>query len=134
VGDIVNTASRIEGLNKRLGTRILASEDTLVEATDFDKRLMGSFLLSGKSRPVTIYQILADGAFKGEATPVYTELFPTALELFRARQWQQAETTLARCLEILPGDGPSHFYLEQCRTYQRKPPARDWNGDISISK
>ena len=134
VGDIVNTASRIEGLNKRLGTRLLASEDTLVEGEGFTKRLMGSFLLSGKSRPVTIYQILANGALAGAMGPVYTELFPTALELFKARQWQQAETILARCLELAPDDGPSHFYLEQCRTYQRKPPIADWQGVIPVGK
>ena len=63
-----------------------------------------------------------------------SELFPTALELFRARQWQQAESTLAHCLELLPGDGPSRFYLELCRAYLRKPPAADWQGIIPVGK
>ena len=134
VGDIVNTASRIEGLNKKLGTRLLASEDTLAEGEGLDRRLMGSFLLSGKSRPVTIYQILADGSITTSSKLVYTELFPTALELFKARQWQQAEETLIRCLELIPDDGPSHFYLELCRAYKRKPPPADWQGVIAVGK
>ena len=134
VGDIVNTASRIEGLNKRLRTRLLASEETVVEGEGFQKRLLGTFLLSGKSRPVTICQILAEGAFSTSVAPVYTELFPAALELFKARQWQQAETTLARCLDLEPNDGPSHFYLELCRAYLRKPPPVDWQGVIPVGK
>ncbi len=134
VGDIVNTSSRIEGLNKKLGTRLLASEDTIVEGEGFSTRLMGTFLLSGKSNPITIYQILAGGVISSAGAPVYTEMFPTALELFRARQWQQAESTLARCLELEPDDGPSHFYLELCRAYQRKPPTADWQGVIPVGK
>ena len=134
VGDIVNTASRIEGLNKRLGTRLLASEETLAEGSGVSTRLMGTFLLSGKSRPVTIHQLLADDEEALSGAPVYMELFPEALELFRARQWQQAETTLARCLELKPDDGPSHFYQELCRLYRRKPPTADWKGIIPVGK
>jgi adenylate cyclase len=134
VGDIVNTASRIEGLNKKLGTRVLASEDMLGLREGFYARFLGSFLLSGKSHPVTIHQILGDGEMSDAVAPAYTELFPTALELFKARRWQQAEATLARCLELLPNDGPSHFYLELCRSYRRKPPAAEWQGVISVGK
>jgi len=134
VGDIVNTSSRIEGLNKKLSTRLLASEDTIVEGEGFSTRLMGSFLLSGKSNPITIYQILADGVLSETGSSVYTELFPKAVELFKARQWQQAESTLARCLELQPEDGPSRFYLELCRAYQRRAPASEWQGVIPVGK
>jgi len=134
VGDIVNTASRIEGLNKKLGTRLLASEETVVEGEGLNTRLMGTFLLSGKSNPITIYQLLQDGLISGTGAPVYTELFPEVLAQFRAKQWQQAESTLTRCLELLPNDGPSHFYLELCRAYRRTPPATDWQGVIPVGK
>ena len=54
VGDIVNTVSRIEGLNKRLGTQILTSEETLLGVKDIESREIGIFLLSGKTKPITI--------------------------------------------------------------------------------
>ena len=84
VNKIFNTKLRIRGLINKLGTRLLVLENTLMERGRYNERL-GNFLLSGKSRPITIYQILADGVISGADTPAYTELFPTALELFRAR-------------------------------------------------
>ena len=58
VGDIVNTASRIEGLNKQLGTRILVSGDTLAETDGLRTRELGTFLLAGKSTPLVIHELL----------------------------------------------------------------------------
>ena len=52
VGDIVNTATRLEGLNKHLGTRILVSADVLQGLDGLLTRELGAFLLAGKSRPV----------------------------------------------------------------------------------
>ena len=43
VGDIVNTVSRVEGLNKRLGTQILASEETLQGVVGIESRESGYF-------------------------------------------------------------------------------------------
>ena len=58
VGDIVNTASRIQGLNKVLGTRLLASEETVRGLDDIVARPLGSFLLVGKAKPVSIVELL----------------------------------------------------------------------------
>ena len=58
VGDAVNTASRIEGLNKQLGTRILAT-DTVVEGLpELLLRPLGRFLPVGKTRPLRLFEIL----------------------------------------------------------------------------
>ena len=58
VGDIVNTAARIEGLNKRFRTRILASDDVLVGLDDFLTRRLGTFVLAGKSKPLVIHELI----------------------------------------------------------------------------
>ena len=61
VGDIVNTASRIEGLNKLLGTRILASEEAIQGITGIATRRLGMFLFAGKTQPITIHELLTAG-------------------------------------------------------------------------
>jgi adenylate cyclase len=66
VGDIVNTATRIEGLNKYLGTRILVSREVLSMADTFLARDLGWFLLAGKTRPVHVYEL---GGLLEEASP-----------------------------------------------------------------
>ncbi len=134
VGDIVNTASRIEGLNKKLGTCLLASEDVVSCCTGLVTRMLGTFLLSGKSRPVSIYELLD----QHEQTPahkrVYVEIFPEMVDNFRSGNWEQVEVLLARCLELMPDDGPSRFYLDLCSAYRRKAPGPDWQGVISVGK
>ena len=134
VGDIVNTASRIEGLNKLLGTWILASEETVDQQRDLTTRLMGTFLLSGKSRPVTIYQLLTKRDLTQSSRRLHGELFPEVLDLFQKRKWAEAESAVQRCLELQPDDGPSRFYRELCASYRRTPPAEDWEGIIPVRK
>ena len=57
VGDIVNTASRMEGLNKFLSTRILVSAEVLDQLDGFSSRPLGKFILAGKSKPVEVIRI-----------------------------------------------------------------------------
>src|SRR5690606_26091899 len=68
VGGIVNTASRIEGLNKQLRTRILVSGETLDGVEGFLTRELGTFLLPGKTSPVVVHELLgtADQATSGQ--------------------------------------------------------------------
>jgi adenylate cyclase len=59
VGDAVNTAARIQELNKKLGTRVLISQPALGEATsDFLLRDLGRFWLRGKTNPVHVFELL----------------------------------------------------------------------------
>ncbi len=132
VGDIVNTASRIEGLNKLLGTWVLASEETVEQSSDLNSRLMGTFLLKGKSNPVTIYQLLPGSEITPGVRRVRSELFPEALELFQKQMWQEACEILHHCLELQADDGPSRFYLQLCTSYLKKPPAAKWEGIIPV--
>ena len=59
VGDCVNTSSRIEGFNKYLGTQVLASKDILERIEGFLARDVGEFVLSGKSKPIVIHELLS---------------------------------------------------------------------------
>ena len=116
VGDTVNTASRIEGLNKQLGTWVLASA-AVVEGLDrFLIRPMGSFLLPGKSIPVKVVEIISTYCDDGSLDQKIhlCRLFGNALALFQQRKWQQAETSFTAVLRVVPDDGPSLFYKREC--------------------
>lgn len=61
IGDTINTASRLEGLNKELGTKILIGETTYEEIKDlgvFAVRKLPPAVVKGKSEPVQIYELL----------------------------------------------------------------------------
>ena len=134
VGDIVNTASRIENVNKKLGTWILASEETLQECDDIATRLMGTFLMSGKKRPVTLYQLLPYEITSPLTQRLHSDAFPEALQLFHAKQWERAENVLKNCLTLDACDGPSLFYLRIISRFRQHPPGENWDGVISLQK
>jgi adenylate cyclase len=61
LGDPVNTASRLEGANKYLGTTVCVSEATWSGCRDIPARPIGSLRVKGKSIPLQVYEPLADG-------------------------------------------------------------------------
>jgi adenylate cyclase len=61
LGDPVNTASRLEAVNKHLGTRVCVSEATLSGCTGVVTRPVGQLVLKGKSKPLMVFQPIHEG-------------------------------------------------------------------------
>jgi len=63
VGDTVNLASRVEGLNKELGTTMLVTESTYHAAgLDLEVKDRGLVSVKGREEPVRIYEVLGPAA------------------------------------------------------------------------
>lgn len=134
VGDIVNTVSRIEGLNKRLNTQILASQETLQGVVGIASREVGLFLLSGKTRPVVIHELFAAKEQTENRARLVRDAFPEALLLFQAGQWKKALPLFEYCLTLDAEDGPSRFYKQLCKSSLHKPSSADRQGIIRVGK
>ena len=134
VGDIINTVSRIEGLNKRLSTQILASEEALQGVVGIESREVGSFLLSGKTKPITIHELLDTEEHTGRWNRLSKDTFAEALVLFRAGKWDKALAAFEQCLVLDAEDGPSKFYKQLCDFYTLKPPSGSMHGVIQVKK
>ncbi|MBI5574956.1 MAG: adenylate/guanylate cyclase domain-containing protein [Deltaproteobacteria bacterium] len=133
VGDIVNTATRIEGLNKQLGTRILATDEVVRGLDGFLTREVGTFLLAGKSNPTVVHEILCMRDDADERLVWLSGKFAEGLERFRDRSFADAIAIFSKALERMGGDGPSIFYLNLCRQYCDNPPQEEtWGGVIRI--
>ncbi|MDH3508298.1 MAG: adenylate/guanylate cyclase domain-containing protein, partial [Gammaproteobacteria bacterium] len=133
VGDIVNTASRLQALNKRLGTRALVSAEALHGTAHLAVRPMGTFLLAGKGTPLVLSELLGLEATVAHAAEL-VERFAAALAAFVAQNWSDAERGFEGLLELVPDDGPSQFYLAQCRALMRNEPGPGWDGTISLAE
>ena len=101
-GDTINTAARLEGANKFLGTRICASAAVAEAAEGFKGRPIGDIMLRGRSEPLRAYEPLRADAFETPATAQYAEAFAkleagdtTAMPAFAALVGAHAEDTLA---------------------------------------
>jgi adenylate cyclase len=74
-GDTINTAARLEGANKILGTRICVSAAVADAAYNFKGRPVGDLLLRGRTEPLRAYEPLRPEAFDGPAKRQYTDAF-----------------------------------------------------------
>jgi adenylate cyclase len=61
LGDAINTASRLESVNKHLGTRVCVSENTLSGCTGVVTRPVGRLVLKGKTEPLMVFQPIHNG-------------------------------------------------------------------------
>ena len=134
VGDIVNTATRIEGLNKHLGTHLLASEEVVGRLNGFHTREVGAFRLAGKGNSIVLYEVMGrapapEGPFRDTC-----ERFAEGLSAFRRRAWDEAIDRFREAMERSGGDGPSRFYLELCARYKASPPDESRDGVVVMEK
>lgn len=133
IGDAVNFASRLESLNKHFGTRVLLSESTHARLTgQFKTRLLGSFVVVGKSQPVPIHELL--GPATDGPKESWLVLFAEGLAAFQRADFDQADA-LFRRIETEKGapDGPAQFYLKTIPEFRTRTLAPDWTGAIELA-
>ena len=119
IGDIVNTASRIEGVNKQLGTRVIISNDVLKDTTGLISRELGRFKLVGKQIATQLHELIAvDTSTISQQDQQRYDNFKQGLAHFQAAEFSQA---LER-FKLADDDGPSQFYAALCKKYIAIPP------------
>jgi adenylate cyclase len=135
IGDTVNLASRLEGLNKFYGTYILASETTMAECADGVLfREVDRVAVKGKEKPVGVFQPLGLKDALPSEEEAFRKEFAEALELYRREKFPEAAALFQDILAKHPGDSPSQVFLERCRNFQASPPPPDWNGVFRADK
>jgi adenylate cyclase len=132
MGDIVNTASRIEGLNKYLGTSLLVSEEVIQKLEGFMVRDVGKFRLKGKVKPIAAFELTGRVETPEEKEVSAYTIFAEALGAFKRQSWDEAKEKFNLTAEILGGDGPSAFYMRMCERYRENPPAEPWDGVVEM--
>lgn len=110
LGDPVNTASRLEGANKHLGTLICASQATLDGCPDASSRPIGRLVLKGKSQPLMVYEPL-------EGAGVQDADYQQAFEALRDQQ-PEALQAFQRLACQRPDDGLVALHLRRLREGQ----------------
>lgn len=124
IGDAVNTASRIEQLNRHLGTRVLASEAVVRGLVGIDHRLVGRFRLAGKTEALAIYEL------SGTAHAAQQQ-FAAALEALAGGDLPAARRLFGAVLAVDADDPVAAFYVGFIDRHGDKLEA---NGVISIPK
>jgi adenylate cyclase len=135
MGDVVNLASRLEGVNKTYGTRNLVSERTIAAAgAALEVREIDRVVVAGHTHSEIIFEILGR---KGELTPqqfISRDKYLEGLAAYREQQWDEALRALNESLGAIPDDGPSMALFKRVESLKANPPSRDWDGAWHIDK
>ncbi len=134
IGDIVNTTARLEGLNKHLGTYLLASAETIEGIRGILAREVGRFLLYGKAKPVRVFELICRADKMTEEQKELCLSFAEALDAFRRQLWEDAAEKFHDIINKYGKDGPSQYYLELIAHYREEPPGKLWDGLICVEK
>jgi adenylate cyclase len=133
VGDVVNTASRIEGLNKLLSTRMLVSDEVVRNLDGFLTRSVGHFILAGKSKPVRLHELICRADQCSDERLILCRTFSEGMRAYRNRKWEDASIIFGKLVEEF-ADGPSMFYLELCKSCIAQPPGDVWDGVVKLER
>ena len=132
IGENVNLASRLEGLNKQLGTDVLMTRVAIPEKNgDSVMRDVGRFLFKGFENVTQVNELVVTDV-SPEKRRLWLEAFATALAQFQKKDFTNAEAGFKRTIELRGEDGPSNFYLKQIAELRQRELASDWAGDIEL--
>jgi len=134
IGDTTNFASRLESLNKYLGTQILISEAVREQLENkFITRRLGEFRVAGKVRSVIIHELLGRGeADSGQRG--WIDAFEAGLDWFKAGKFSNSADLMNRTCQLRGGsDGPAEFYLRKIAVL-RGQDLKNWDGIIGLSE
>jgi adenylate cyclase len=133
IGDPVNLASRLESLNKHLGTQLLISDHTWRQvAGRFAGRSLGKFCVKGSEEPIIVHEML------GEEVSTYVQetiaTFARGVAAFQTGDLVKARASFEQTRSRFGGkdDGPSQFFLQMIAEYQVSGLPTGWDGVVNM--
>jgi adenylate cyclase len=109
-GDAINTAARMESVNKHLGTRVCISGFTVAGCPDFIGRPVGTLVLKGKTQGIEAFEPLTEAEAGSSAAAAYRAAFDL-LE----RQDPDANKAFAALAANYPDDPLAALHLKRLR-------------------
>ncbi len=139
IGDQVNLASRLEGLNRIYGTGVLCAEQTLLAMPEsmrsqLDYRRLDSVKVKGKTQAIELIELClhpvdaaAQDFFEKGRAEFKKRAFDLAIDLF--------QKSSARYFEVhQEQDGVCEYFIERCKKYQKTPPSDTWDGSNELTE
>lgn len=132
LGDHVNLASRLEGLNKNYYSTILISHYTheALNHRDYLMREVDTLMVRGRSSPVLLYDVFQGDSEESRAKKTATQfLLLRGIIWYKAQEFKYAAELFRESLKIFPDDVLLLDYLKRCRYFQKYPlTEKIWDG------
>jgi adenylate cyclase len=121
IGDVVNIARRLAGVNRHYGTEILIGEETRQLAAErIHVRELDWLTAQGQAGGLRIYELLGI-AENGAAPQSWVSLYEAGLAAYRCGNFTGAMTYFQMVLVVRERDEPSHIMIEVCRQLIERP-------------
>lgn len=134
IGDTVNVAARVEQLNKLYGTEVILTDSVYDYLTEQEKsvcREIDRVAVRGRQKPVVLYEAFGGNQqFYIDRKQQDAAEFARGVELYRKREFQEAEEIFRRILRSNELDSVAAVYVERCHRYANSPPPETWQGVI----
>jgi len=135
MGDVVNLAARLEGVNKFYQTFTMIPQSTYELAKDdIDTRQLDIIRVVGKKEPISVYEVLERKNQTSSEKSGVVEKYLKALKLYEERNFADASKEFEKVLAIDPDDGPSLTYVKRCGVFLETPPEKDWDGVYTFTE
>jgi adenylate cyclase len=136
LGDEVNLASRLEGVNRFYGTVITVSQNTAQKVEDqFELRELDYVRVKGKVEAVRIFELQGRKGELSEARHTVNNLFADGRELYERCRWSEARALFEQGINAAPDeDGPCRCFADRCRAFEENPPGEDWDCAVCLDK
>jgi adenylate cyclase len=130
MGNSVNLAARLEGVNKFYGTWTIMSEYTRDQLPEnqYILRILDRVRVVGIKTPVRLFELINDRGHATKETVEAVELFAEGIRIFEEREWEQASNRFNEVLKLIPKDAPAKQYIGRCKKFASEPPGEKWDG------
>ena len=128
IGDAVNLASRLEGLTKLYGSKIVISgavADKLNKKTN--AALLDSVKVKGKKEDVLVYSVT-----EKPLPEDFEKNYEKGLDLYRKGAFDLALSYFKKAVKAMPEDKAANLMLERCTQFKENPP-ENWDGAIALT-
>ncbi len=131
IGDTVNSAARLESLNRLYGSHVLVSEtvaDAVRSMPELLMREVDAVRLKGRVRPTVIYEVYnccSDSEIRQKSDTIHE--FTSGLRLYRQQEWDLALDAFRGVLARYPKDPLSRVYCNRIQELRAACP-EDWDG------
>ena len=132
IGDNVNLASRLEGLTKKYGTKILVSGSVKndIKSDEFVFRHLDDVKVKGKAKAVPIFAVDRDIS---DHSAEYRDAYAKGFALYHKGVWSLALEYFDKALECYPDDKATKLMLSRCQEFIENPP-QNWDGAIAFNE
>jgi adenylate cyclase len=129
IGDNVNLASRLEGLNKVYDTTIMISDVTLKACDDrLVTRPIDLVGVKGKDKKIRVHELFGIVGETSETTIKFCSDFKSAFAAYVKKEWSVGLSLFQKLASENPDDKLCQIYVDRCKDYQQNPPDASWDG------